>query len=347
MRGARTVALSARDLTIGYARAGRPVAAQLDLALYDGELVCLIGQNGIGKTTLLRTLAGMQPPLQGTVTIRDQNVHRLDVSALARVVSIVLTERADPGVMRAREMVALGRHPHTDWLGRLSPRDQSIIDGALNAVGAAHLADRAVRDLSDGERQRVTIARALAQEPALLILDEPTAFLDLPRRVDMIRLVRRLTRERGMAALISTHDLDLALRAADRIWLFAAPSPPDTFPRMIDGAPEDIVLSGALSAAFTSDALHFDIETGAFHLHGDQIGGVSLSDAYTNDLVRLAWTRRALLRAGLRVVDDPMTGQAQISLTGEGWRVTVGDTTLMVGCVYDLLEVLRTIQSML
>ncbi|MDZ4766005.1 MAG: ABC transporter ATP-binding protein [Chloroflexota bacterium] len=336
------VALHARDLTIGYKRAGQPIAAHLDLTLYDGELVCLIGQNGIGKTTLLRTLAGMQPPLSGTVGLHDQDVHQLDAGALARLLSIVLTERVDPGVMIARELVALGRHPHTDWLGRLSAHDQAIIDGAIQSVGAAHLAARPVRELSDGERQKITIARALAQEPALLILDEPTAFLDLPRRVEIMRLVRRLTRERGMAALISTHDLDLALRAADRLWLLVPGMTPDALPTLIDGAPEDLILNGALAAAFQNDGAQFDPATGSFQLSAESIGVVQLTSAGGDDL-RGVWTRRALERAGFRVVNDTQTANTHIETTEEGWRVMADGTTVHMESISRLIEKLRTL----
>ena len=190
-----------------------------DFELEAGELVCLLGPNGSGKSTLLRTIAGMQRPLAGSVELLGHDVRTRTPEWLARHLSIVLTEPIDAGALTARELVGLGRYPFTDWLGRLTAVDRERIDAAIAAVGAEAIADRRVRSLSDGERQRVLIARALAQEPKLVILDEPTAYLDLPRRIETLGLLRRLVRENGVSVLLSTHHLDLALSHADRVWL--------------------------------------------------------------------------------------------------------------------------------
>ncbi|MEP7291461.1 MAG: ABC transporter ATP-binding protein, partial [Chloroflexota bacterium] len=172
--------LQTDDLAIGYGgRAPQIVAEGLDLTLRPGELVCLIGANGAGKSTLIRTLAGMQAPLSGGVRLMGNDVHKLPANQLAQRLSVVLTERINPGLLTARTLVALGRHPYTDWAGRLTARDEAIVREAIAAVGATALAERQIGELSDGERQKIMIARALAQQPALMILDEPTAFLDL------------------------------------------------------------------------------------------------------------------------------------------------------------------------
>ena len=178
------VLLVANDLVLGYRRRRRierQVAERLDVEVEAGELVCLLGRNGSGKSTLLRTLAGMQEPLGGRVELLGQPIDELSPPALARRLSIVLTERVSVGSLTARSLVGLGRYPHTDWMGRLSAEDWQRVDTALEMLTATELADRRVDELSDGERQKVLVARALAQEPRLMILDEPTSFLDLPR----------------------------------------------------------------------------------------------------------------------------------------------------------------------
>ena len=183
------------DLCIGYAPKRRPriaVAADLGVELLKGELVCLLGPNGAGKSTLMRTLAGLQKPLSGEVLLEGRDLHGLSESERARLLGLVLTERVDVGNLSAYALVALGRYPYTGWDGRLSAADEEVVRWAIDAVGARDLAGRSVGELSDGERQKVMIARALAQEPAVLLLDEPTAFLDLPRRVEIVQLLRRL-----------------------------------------------------------------------------------------------------------------------------------------------------------
>ncbi|MBO9343739.1 MAG: ABC transporter ATP-binding protein, partial [Roseiflexus sp.] len=234
--------LATEHLSIGYApRRGprRIVASNLNLTLHAGEVVCLLGPNGVGKSTLLRTLVGMQPPLDGRVWLDGVDLSTLSAREIARRVSVVLTERVEVGQLTVYALVALGRHPHTDWTGRLTPHDEAIVRQALEAVNAVNLAGRLVHELSDGERQRVMVARALAQEPLVVVLDEPTAFLDLPRRVEIMRLLRRLAHETQRAMILSTHDLDLALRSADLLWLMAPGG------GVHAGAPEDLVLGGA------------------------------------------------------------------------------------------------------
>jgi iron complex transport system ATP-binding protein len=286
--------LETHDLAIGYsARRGalRLIVESLHLQLYAGELVCLLGPNGAGKSTLLRTLAGMQPPLRGGVRVSGADPYRLPPRELARRLGVVLTDRAEVGALSVRALVALGRYPYTDWTGRLTRQDETVIEHSLAAVGIAAFAPRPVNELSDGERQKVMIARALAQEPQLLLLDEPTAFLDLPRRVELMGILRRLARESGRAVLLSTHDLDLALRSADQIWLFQRGG------SIRVGAPEELVLDGAFQAAFHGEGVAFDPHTGAFKFHHPPVGQVDLVGC---DLPAL-WTRRALEREGFTV----------------------------------------------
>ncbi|MGB1285485.1 MAG: ABC transporter ATP-binding protein, partial [Aggregatilineales bacterium] len=246
-------ALITDKLAIGYRTKRRPdsvIAENLALHLYHGQLVCLLGANGCGKSTLMRTLAGMQPPLSGRVILSDDDLQALSIADRATRLSIVLTERPNLGLMNGYALVALGRHPHTDWMGNLSDHDKSVVQWAVDAVDARDIADAPVIELSDGQRQKLMIARALAQESDVILLDEPTAYLDLPRRVEMMRLLKHLAAETNRAILLSTHDLDLALRSADKLWLMS-----DGVIRM--GTPEDLILSGAFEATFQSEGVTF------------------------------------------------------------------------------------------
>ncbi|MGB0416625.1 MAG: ABC transporter ATP-binding protein [Coraliomargarita sp.] len=209
--------LSGTSLSIGYEN--HVLAKQLEIQLKAGEFVCLLGPNGAGKSTLMRTMAGMQPPLGGRITLQGQSYQDIAPRERAKQVSVVLTEAMPIGMMNARSLVALGRHPYSGWLGGLTQDDRSRIEWALRAVGAEALANRQISELSDGERQKVSIARALAQEAKVMLLDEPTAYLDLPRRVELMIILRDLAHQEAMALLLSTHDLELALNYADQIWL--------------------------------------------------------------------------------------------------------------------------------
>lgn len=311
------------------------IAAELNLTLHAGELVCLLGPNGAGKSTLIRTLAGMQPPLAGQVFLAGAALTSLRPRDLARHLSVVLTDRVDVGNLSVYALVALGRHPYTDWMGTLTAGDELVVRRAIAAVGAVELAHRQVHELSDGERQRVMIARALAQEPAVIILDEPTAFLDLPRRVEMMRLLRHLARTTGQAILLSTHDLDLALRSADRLWLMAADGTIHT------GAPEDLVLSGAFEAVFRGEGVAFDAHTGTFQIH-PQIHGLV---AVRGTGLPATWTVRALERAGFRVVAAEEAAPMRVEILSQsgcpGWRGTVQGKTCLFTTIYDLVAWLR------
>ncbi|WP_046246104.1 ABC transporter ATP-binding protein [Hymenobacter terrenus] len=296
--------LTAEDLTVGYfssKKTPRPVAQPVRLALWPGELVCLLGPNGAGKSTLLRTLAGLQPPLSGRLNLGGAALAGLSAAERARQLSIVLTDRVDAGNLTVQELVSLGRHPHTGWLGSLSAHDEAQVQAALTATGTSSFAQRPVGELSDGERQKVLLARAIAQDTPIVLLDEPTAHLDLPNRVALMRLLHRLARQTGKAILLSTHELDLALQAADRVWLLPADGVLHT------GTPEDLVLSGEFAAAFAREGLAFDPATGTFALHAPMGPAVQLM----GDGATAFWTRRALEREGF----VPTAGPAALRVT--------------------------------
>ena len=241
-------------LSIGYGEKGpaKTLASGLDLTLHAGEFICLLGPNGAGKTTLLRTLSGILTPLAGNIRLQGTDLSAIPPRERAHRISVVLADKVPAGMMNARSLVALGRHPYSGWLGRLDTKDYECIEWALQIVGASQLAERLVAELSDGERQKVAIARALAQEASILLLDEPTAHLDLPNRIETMALLRRLSREKNLAVLLSTHDLDLALRQADRLWLLG------TDGTLRQGEPEALARSGALAETFAHESLQWN-----------------------------------------------------------------------------------------
>jgi iron complex transport system ATP-binding protein len=294
--------LRTENLTIGYPiRREAPVVVteNITVGLQPGELVCLLGPNGAGKSTLMRTLAGMQPRLNGRILLNQQDLSTLSAKQLARHLSVVLTEPINAGMLTAWDLVSLGRHPYTNWAGKLTAVDETAVNQAITAVGATTLAHRHVNTLSDGERQKIMIARALAQEPGVMLLDEPTAYLDLPRRVETMHILRQLARNAQCAILLSTHDLDLALRNADKIWLMPKGG------ALQVGTPEELVLNGTFEAAFQADGVQFDPQTGSFKMATQAAGQIDL----VGEGLSALWTRRALERVGF-AVHDGVNGSA-------------------------------------
>ena len=214
--------ITLKNLVVGYpdGRHTRQLNHAANEEAHDGMLTCLIGANGAGKSTLLRTIAGFQLPLEGTVLLGGDDVRTLSPRQRAERMAVVLTDRPDVMCTTVWEMVATGRAPFTGFWGRLSGKDRGIVTRSLRLVGIERMADRTVASLSDGERQKVMIAKALAQQTPVVLLDEPTAFLDYPSRVEVMQLLLNIAHEEHKTVLLSTHDLNLALHTADRLWLF-------------------------------------------------------------------------------------------------------------------------------
>jgi iron complex transport system ATP-binding protein len=245
-----------QDLTIGYTSKGneKVVAKGLNATLNAGELTCLLGRNGIGKSTLLRTLAAFQPPLRGSILLATSPLTALTDKELSRTIGLVLTERPDVQNMTVRFLVGMGRSPYTGFWGTLSATDEAIVDEAIRMVGIESLENRQVQTLSDGERQKVMIAKALAQQTPIIYLDEPTAFLDFPSKVEMMQLLRRLARDGQKTIFLSTHDVELSLQLADRIWLME--------PDMLHvGIPHELADSGVLSKFIEQGGITFDTQS--------------------------------------------------------------------------------------
>ena len=264
------------NLSIGYrTKAGtRVVAEGLQAAVCSGELTCLLGANGIGKSTLLRTLSAFQPALSGEVLISGNGISltipeqssptrslshlspltSLSDKDLSRLIGVVLTEKPDIRNMTVRELVALGRSPYTGFWGTLHDQDWQVVDEAIDAVRIGQLRERMVHTLSDGERQKVMIAKALAQQTPIIFLDEPTAFLDFPSKVEMMQLLRRLAKEGQKTIFLSTHDFELALQVADRLWLMEAN-------QLNVGTPRELAQSGALARYVERPGITFDAQS--------------------------------------------------------------------------------------
>ncbi|MFJ1733655.1 ABC transporter ATP-binding protein [Streptomyces sp. NPDC088254] len=334
--------LTTQGLAVGYRTrsprgrtAGRSVLSGLDLQARAGELTVLLGPNGAGKSTLLRTLCGLLPPLDGRIRIGGCDLAQTSPTALARRLAVVLTDRVDPGLLSVRELAGLGRHPHTGFTGRLTAADDAVVEWSLEAVGAGHLAERPAAELSDGERQRVLTARALAQEPDVVLLDEPTAFLDVPSRVGLTVLLRDLARNKGLTVVVSTHDLELALRVADAVWLV------DRESRVHSGAPEDVIRSGAVAGAFDADHLAFDPVSGTFGLRRTARAAVTV-DAPIDVRPLL---ERALAREGLAVA-GPGSSAAAPRLSWDGAdRLTLTGPDGQVVRVCGFHELTRTVRT--
>lgn len=249
------------DLTIGYqTKQQRTVVAEhLNGAIMSGELTCLLGRNGIGKSTLLRTLSAFQPSLHGDILLSANTpsptpVNQLTDKQLSKLIGVVLTEKPDVRNMTIEELVSMGRSPYTGFWGTLSKDDRRIVDEAIGLVGIESLRGRYVHTLSDGERQKVMIAKALAQQTPVIYLDEPTAFLDFPSKVEVMQLLHRLAHEQQKTIFLSTHDVELSLQIADCIWLME--------PGILSiGTPRQLADEGALGRFIAHKGILFDAQT--------------------------------------------------------------------------------------
>ncbi len=255
-------AIETIGLTTGYRMHGKDkvITKALDARLSGGVMTCLLGPNGAGKSTLLRTLAGFQKPLSGDIIIMGKKLSSYKPKELARCMSVVLTERPLLENMDVETLVGLGRTPYTDYWGRLSANDHKAIDEAISLIGIDSLKNRMMQSLSDGERQKVMIAKALAQETPIIFLDEPTAFLDYPSKVEIMLLLYTLAHRLDKTIFLSTHDLDIAMQLSDMIWLI------DRKKGITVGTHEGLSESGALESYFMRPGIRFDSADGLFKI---------------------------------------------------------------------------------
>lgn len=286
--------LTTHNLTIGYRHGGNAEALMsgIDVSLCRGRLTALLGSNGIGKSTLLRTISGIQPALEGEVRIDGRSIDTVRRSEMSKLLSIVFTDRTMAGGLTVRELVSLGRQPHTGFLGRLDAHDKEVVEHAVADVGVLNKIDSYVAELSDGERQKVMIAKALAQETPIIVLDEPTAFLDVASRIETLRLLSTLARNSGKAILLSTHDVAPTLLLADELWIIGKER------KMQCGCTEDLVLAGALQDMFASERVHFSMDKGDYEVEVPSVSTVRLDCA---DPLLRRWIVNALRRNAIAV----------------------------------------------
>ncbi len=317
-----------RNLSIGYPGKNdvKVVARDITATIYSGELTCLLGANGVGKSTLLRTLSAFQPKLGGEIYIQGKDISQYSDKQLSRVISVVLTEKPDIRNMTVTELVGLGRSPYTGFWGTLASEDKEVVNRSISLVGIEHLKDRMIQTLSDGERQKVMIAKALAQETPVIYLDEPTAFLDYPSKVEMMQLLYRLSRETDKTIFLSTHDLELALQIADKLWLM------DRQKGVMTGAPEDLSLDGSLGNFFARKGITFDAEIGLFRVENEFTRSIRLQ----GEGVRLAMLRKALQRIGV-YGDTEAESEDGIVVKPDGFIYIKGGVEAKFQTIADLL----------
>ena len=309
-----------RDLSTGYStkKEEKIVGAHLNGELHEGEFVCLLGPNGCGKSTLLKTLAGFQPPIHGEVIAQNILLSNYNPKELARVVSVVLTDNTKLNNMNAYDVVSMGRSPYTGFWGHLKESDHSIVERCMQWVGISELKDRPMGQLSDGERQKVMIAKSIAQESPVILLDEPTSYLDYPSKVAMMLTLQRLSKSKNKAVLMSTHDIENALEIADRIWIM------DKDEGLVSGIPEDLCREGYIDKHFVTKGVYFDKETCSFYLKYKTAREVLISG--DEDSIDYQLCSRALIRRGIK----PIRSMKEAKLSGTQKDVVIlvpGDGT--------------------
>jgi iron complex transport system ATP-binding protein len=293
----KTHLLHTQQLTIGYHEKRKQpmtVHSNLNLQLRPGEFTCLLGPNGSGKSTLIKTFAGFQKSLGGKIYLDNREIQHFRERDLARLVSVVLTDKTHVGNMTVFELVSMGRHPYTGFFGNLTGGDLKKVYHAIDSVGMLDMKHRLVNELSDGERQKAMIAKALAQETPIIILDEPTAYLDLPSRIEIMQLLHNLSSQMQKAVLLSSHDLEQALRFADKIWLLGLDQ------QVQAGSPEDLILAGEFKKFFERKGIRFDDLSGTFKITNPQARKVKISGKG----LEYNWLLNALRRNGYAEAQD-------------------------------------------
>ncbi len=327
--------LNITALSTGYhsGKSRKTISKDLNLHIQEGTFIGLLGPNGCGKSTLLRTIAGLQPALEGDIAIKQIQIQKLKSKEKARLLSLVLTDRVTSAYLIVEDIVGMGRYPHTGSMGILSEQDKIAVKKALQQCDLEDFAQRAYSELSDGEKQRVMLARALTQDTPLMMLDEPTAHLDLPNRVSLMRMLRDLAKQTNKAILLSTHELDLALQWCDGICLMNKDG------EIKSGTPEDLVLNGSFSEVFSNQSFYFDIPTGTFKMKRTSKGNIYIE----GDKTIKEWTRRAIEREGFTETTDKNNAGISIHITTENkWIVNKHNQQINCATIEELIQLINS-----
>jgi cobalamin transport system ATP-binding protein len=321
--------LSFDSLGIGYfsGKKRRVLLPPLKGTGLEGELIAVIGRNGVGKSTLLRTIAGLQPVLGGNIEIEGRNIIEYSRIQLSSRVGYISTEPVRVSNMKVYDLVSLGRYPHTDWFGKIEESDHKVILDALAKTGLSEFSRRNINEISDGERQRALIAMVLAQDADIMVMDEPTAFLDISNRIEIMHLLHRLTRERKKTIAFSTHDFSTAISQSDKIWMIRDDG-------LLEGAPEDIMLSGAFRSLFDETKVGYNPNDGSFTIRHQEKGPVSVR----GEGELRYWTEKAVTRAGYYV--DAGKGIFEIDAPlkpDQKWVCRKKNESREFGNIYDLM----------
>jgi len=319
--------LSFSNLVIGYCSGKHKsiLLPPLDASASRGELIAVIGKNGIGKSTLLRTLTGLQPAIGGKVIVCGKDLSDYSRIEIAGKIGYISTEMVKVNNMRVYELVGLGRFPHTGWLGRLTRKDRAAVDEAIEKTGMTMLRNSYIMQLSDGERQRAMIARVLAQETDILVMDEPTAFLDISSKFEIVHLMHRLSEMSNRTIIFSTHDLQTAIARADKIWIMLDE-------HLREGAPEDLLLDGTFEQLFRNPHISFNNRDGSFRISTEKKGTVSV----TGEGIRKLWTENAVMRAGFTLSDK--NSKPAINVKDSSWQLETRNDMTEFKTIYDLIR---------
>lgn len=329
--------ITLKEASIGYrqkANVQKVVKDGISLKALKGELIALIGGNGVGKSTLLRTIAGSQPLLGGDIFVKGKPLNSYKEKELALIMSFVSTEIIWVSNLTVYDLISLGRYPHTNWQGRLTDEDRHIIEEAIEMVGLKGYEGKMVNFISDGERQKTMIARTLAQDTEIIVLDEPTAFLDLSNKYEIVHILHRLANEKGKTILFSSHDLTTVIAESDRVWLMLENS-------VEEGSPEDLILDGSFSSLFHNDNLFFDQGKGDFRIKKN----VKRKAIVSGEGIALNWTIKALERNGYEVIEksksNPSNPEVVIDITYPFWNVRFHDSEMKFDSLYGLCRYLK------
>jgi iron complex transport system ATP-binding protein len=326
--------LSFDSLKIGYRAGGHEKILLPPLTAYasKGELIAVIGKNGIGKSTLLRTIAGLQASLGGKILYNEKDINDFSRNELAQEVGYISTEIVKISNMNVYDLVSLGRFPHTNWIGKIDEENHLAIMDALEKTSMTEFSGRSISELSDGERQRAMIARIVAQDTGVMIMDEPTAFLDIGSKYEILHLMHILSRKSEKTIIFSTHDLHMAISQADKIWLILDD-------KLIEGSPEDLMIEGKFDHLFDSSLIKFNSDSGTFSFLGEVRESVYLP----GEGLKRHWTEKALQRAGFSVSERESLPKIMIPEgTNRQWQLFTDNSQINFNSIYELICWLNT-----